>query len=335
MSVFLPEWSPVEAVVVVWPQPHGDWAANYSAVEACYWNMLEAIAEFAPIWLLKHPSVQVENFDARVSAIKGLHEIEVISDIEYDDTWVRDFGPLSTTQGLVSFRFNGWGGKYIGEKDNLVSRSLAKKKHFALKEVDFVCEGGALEVNESKVLLANAQCIVDPMRNASLDRNGVESVLKNTLGVDQVAWLDGVCMTGDDTDGHIDTIARFAPGDKVIYSGRNQKHHDAGVLESLHGQITRLSEKFNWELFELPTPVVVSEVDGRLLPATYANFLLVNGAVVVPIYDCPEDGIALDVVRAAFPDFKVIAVKCAALAEQHGSLHCSTMQIANAAVIRN
>lgn len=321
------------AVVIVWPQPEGDWAANYAAVEACYWQMLEATAQHSPVWLLRHPSLAVGDFLDRLAGINSEHAIEVISDIEYDDTWVRDFGPLSKSGELISFEFNGWGGKYTAIKDNAVAKALGQKKNLKLRAIDFVCEGGALEVNEAGVLMVNTECVVDEHRNPGVGRQAVEQLLKDTLGVSDVAWVEGICVTGDDTDGHIDTIARFAPGGKVVYSGRNEQHHDAAVLQSLHQQLARLANQYQWQLFELPTPIVHSDVDGRLLPATYANFLIVNGAVIVPVYGCPEDARALRVVAEAFPGYKIVSVMCAALAEQHGSLHCSTMQLAEAALV--
>lgn len=331
---FIPEWSPVAAVVIVWPQPSGDWAANFNEVEACYWELLKALADCSPVWLLRHPQMKNDEFIEQVNAIDAMHSIEVIDDIAYDDTWVRDFGPLSVEGGLLSFTFNGWGGKYSADNDNGVARALASKKGLQLVEQSFVCEGGALEVNDTGILLANAECVVDQNRNPGLNREGVESALKNILGIKDVAWLEGICVTGDDTDGHVDTIARFAPGDRVVYSGRNADHHDSVVLESLHQQISELANKYQWQLYELPTPILNSAVDGRLLPATYANFLIVNGAVLVPVYDCEEDQAALAILQEAFPSHKLTPVKCSALAEQHGSLHCSTMQIAQSAIAK-
>ena len=329
---FIPEWSPVAAVVIVWPQPFGDWAANFNDVEACYWQMLKVLADCSPVWLLRHPQLQNDAFIKQLNALEARYAIELIDDIAYDDTWVRDFGPLSVEGGLISFTFNGWGGKYSADNDNGVAQAIARKKGLRLVEQPFVCEGGALEVNDSGVLLANAECVVDRNRNPDFNQIEVESTLKNILGVNDIAWLKGICVTGDDTDGHVDTIARFAPGNRVVYSGRNADHHDAVVLESLHQQLSGLAVKYRWDLFELPTPVLRSDVDGRLLPATYANFLIVNGAVLVPVYECEEDQVALVVIQEAFPGYKIIPVVCSALAEQHGSLHCSTMQIAQSAV---
>lgn len=331
---FIPEWSPVAAVVIVWPQPSGDWAANFKEVEACYWQMLKSLADYSPVWLLRHPQLQNDAFIEQMSALDAKYAVELIDDIAYDDTWVRDFGPLSVEGGLVSFTFNGWGGKYAADNDNGVAKAIARKKGLRLVEQSFVCEGGALEVNGSGVLLANAECVVDSHRNPGLSQVEVESVLKNTLGVTDIAWLEGICVTGDDTDGHVDTIARFAPDNRVVYSGRNYHHHDAAVLESLHKQISALANKYQWQLYELPTPILESDVDGRLLPATYANFLIVNGAVLAPVYGCEEDQEALSIIQEAFPSYKVIPVMCSALAEQHGSLHCSTMQIAQSAIAK-
>lgn len=330
-SVMLPEWAPCRAVLLAWPYPNGDWASNYAEVVECYWEVLSAIARAAPVWVLVHPSLEFSTFSAELEAraIEGV--VEVRNDIHYDDTWIRDYGPISCSKKLMSFTFDGWGGKYCAKADNQVALNMADWLLLQPRSVDFVCEGGGLEVNAEQVLLANEECVIDSKRNPKLQKEDVQNILRECLGVREFAWLQGICLTGDDTDGHIDTIARFAPvgktGCAVIYSGRNTNHHDAAILQSLHQQIAALITRWGWEAFELPTPVALSKVDGRLLPATYANFLICNGCVFAPVYHLPEDDAAIAVLERAFPAFNVVPVYCAPLLEQHGSLHCATMQI--------
>ena len=325
----LPEWEEQIAVLIAWPYPEGDWAANFSQVDQCYWQILKVMTEHIDVWVLLKPTKNADNFiSAAIEYGVSQDKFDLINSIDYDDTWVRDYGPLSVKGTWVSPTFNGWGGKFFGEKDNAVAQQLAELKTTSIKKLDWVAEGGALEINDDGVLLANMDCVVDSHRNDGMNKSDIEARLSNDLGVKGFAWLANICLSGDDTDGHIDTMARFASNDKIVYSGRNAKHTDALVLESLHTQLCALAKHYSWRLFELPSPQLKSEIDGRMLPATYANFLICNDVVFVPVYGLAEDELALGVLREAFAGKEIISLNCEALVEQHGSLHCSTMQIA-------
>lgn len=334
----LPEWSPCRAVLLAWPFPGSDWDESLEAVTQCYWQLLSAVladaADPVQAWVMVHPSMDSaewrDEFDRR-----GLPQdaLRLIDSVEYDDTWIRDYGPLSVGYGgsateYLDFAFNGWGGKFPAAADDEVSAQLAPWLEQMPVRLEWVLEGGALDVNSAGVLLANKDCVIDPHRNHSLNEQQVVRLLEERLGVTAIEWLEGICLTGDDTDGHVDTIARFAHDDCVVYAGRNADHTDAAVLESLHHQITEIAERRQWRQLELPSPMVHSQVDGRMLPATYTNFLIVNQRVLAPVYGVAEDAQALAVLQRAFPMRSVVAVNCAALVEQHGSLHCATMQVA-------
>jgi agmatine deiminase len=198
----------------------------------------------------------------------------------------------------------------------------------APRSVVFVGEGGGLETNGTD-LLVNDNCLVDDRRNPGLTQAEVERILKQELGVFRVLWIRKIVLTGDDTDGHIDTIVRFANPTTLVYAGRNEQHVDALVLQDLHDQVRTIVNEMGWKALELPSANYFSLVNGRPLPCTYANFLLVNRHVFAPIYGLPEDELALRVLGEAFPTYSIIPVRCEALLEQHGSLHCSTMQVAD------
>lgn len=324
---FLPEWAPVQSVLLVWPYPHGDWQVNYPDIVACYWGILQALSAEVSVGLLLHPSLDRGAFTEelhRRPVNRANIEVRVMS---YDDTWIRDYGPLTTTSGYISYTFNGWGGKYSAKNDNAVPLGLTDYLGAPVTKYDFVCEGGGLET-DGETLLLNANCIVDDNRNPGWDRAAIEDYFRQTLGLQKFAWLDDICLTGDDTDGHIDTIARFAAPGRIVYAGPNRAHVDADVLDQLHLQITQLAQIHNWQIMALPSPTYRSLIDARFLPCTYANFLIVNDCVFAPVYGLSEDAQALAVLRAAFPERRVIPVRCEALLEQHGSLHCATMQIA-------
>jgi agmatine deiminase len=319
----LPEWAPLRAVLLAWPFPKGDWQDNYPQIVDCYWSMLTAISQQIPVICLLHPSLSAQAFHAecvRCDLIQN--NIQILQNIEYNDTWIRDYGPLSTAQGYVAFTFNGWGGKYAADMDNAVAESLSHTLEATVKKYDFVCEGGGLETN-GEYLLMNRDCIVDELRNAQ-----IEALFAEVLGLKKCLWLQGVCLTGDDTDGHIDTIVRFANANTLVYAGPNPLHRDAAVLNHLHTQVLALAQQHQWQALALPSPEYNSLIDGRPLPCTYANFLIANQCVFAPIYGLKDDDEALRVLAQAFVGYKIIPVRCEALLEQHGSLHCATMQIA-------
>lgn len=324
---FLPEWAPVESVLLVWPYPHGDWQVNYPEIVECYWGILQALSAEVAVGLLFHPSLDQQAFSEEMLRRSVNRSNITVRVTLYDDTWIRDYGPLSTTSGYISYIFNGWGGKYSAANDNAVSAGLTDYLSAPVIQYDFVCEGGGLET-DGETLLLNANCIVDDNRNPGWDRSSIEEYFRQTLGLQKFAWLDNICLTGDDTDGHIDTIARFAAPGCVVYSGPNRAHADADVLDQLHQQLTELALTNDWQLMALPSPTYRSLVDERILPCTYANFLIVNDCVFAPVYGLREDAQALAVLAEAFPSRRVIPVRCEALLEQHGSLHCATMQIA-------
>lgn len=322
--VWLPEWAPVRAVLLAWPYPGGDWQVSLAAVQDCYFQMLKAITAYADAWVLLHPSLDTVEF------MRRCHELRIeparirLIPREYNDTWIRDYGPLSMADGFITFRFDGWGGKYPSKRDNAVAQTLTDLNVVA---VDLVCEGGALETN-GRTLLLNADCVVDSHRNPGMDRQAIAAVLGPVLGTSDIEWLENVTLTGDDTDGHIDTLARFARPDVIVYAGPNPDHPDAEILERLHHQISLIGQRRGWQTLALPSPVVHSSVDQRQLPATYANFLFLNDAVLIPVYGVAEDEQAREVLAAAMPDRILVPVRCEALLEQHGSLHCATMQLA-------
>jgi agmatine deiminase len=334
----LPEWSPCRAVLLAWPYPGSDWDETLDEVSDCYWRLLGAllsdVASPVHAWVLLHPSMDSRAWQREFNA-KGLpgEQLKLLTNVPYDDTWIRDYGPLSLGKDnrcteYLDFAFNGWGGKYPAEADDSVSSRLASALEQTPVRQEWVVEGGALEVNGAGVLLANKDCVVDSRRNASLNEQQVIRLLQDQLGVNTIEWLEGICLTGDDTDGHVDTIARFAAEDCIVYAGRNDAHPDSEVLERLHRQIAGICQRHGWRQMELPSPLVHSRVDNRLLPATYTNFLIVNQRVLTPVYGVPEDNQALAVLQHAFPTFTIVPVDCAALVEQHGSLHCATMQVA-------
>jgi agmatine/peptidylarginine deiminase len=259
-----------------------------------------------------------------------------------DDVWARDHGPITVLRDgkrlHLDFSFNGWGGKFPAERDNALTGRLITLDAWdaPVETVDFVLEGGAIEVDGAGTLLTTERCLLAPTRNPQLDRAAIEQVLKDRLGVSRILWLKHGDLLGDDTDGHIDTIARFCDADTIAYQAceeRDDPHYADLAAMAKELAAFRNARGKPYKLVPLPLPAALHDPDdGRRLPAGYANFLIVNGAVLVPVYgDAKNDPIALERLRPCFPGREVLPIECRALIHQYGSLHCVTMQIPAAA----
>jgi agmatine deiminase len=323
----MPEWAHTKAVLLAWPYAGGDWSYILPQAQACYSQIVQAISQVVPVWLLVHPTENLAQVQECLAAAGCRNDTLLIQHhIPYNDTWIRDYGPLSRNSDYLQFEFNGWGGKYAAPLDNAVPGQLAHLLGGNPVAVPFVCEGGGLETN-GEVLLLNQECIVDELRNPGVSIEQVAEILREHLGVQTLEWISQVQLTCDDTDGHIDTIARFVSKNHLVYSGPNPGHTDAEALAHLHAQLEVIAARHNWRLTALPSPQVFSQVDQRQLPATYANFLLCNDYLFLPVYGVAEDDAAVQVLRAACPQYQVVPIRCETLLEQHGSLHCATMQV--------
>ncbi len=332
------EWFPQSGVQIAWPHAATDWAYMLGEITECYLRLTYEIATREPL-LVVTPRADAlrklfeEKLPARATDHITIHECPT------NDTWTRDYGLLSVTGSegteLLDFRFNGWGGKFEAGLDNAVSRRLTQGETPVLRGRyvdcnDFELEGGSIETDGQGTLLTTAQCLLNPNRNPQLDRAAKEALLCERLGVKRVLWLEHGALAGDDTDSHIDTLARLCPQDSIAYTRCEDKldeHYD-GLLAMEHQlRSFRTAKGEPYRLLALPLPAAIHDENGERLPATYANYLVLNGAVLYPTYAQPEnDAAAARVLRQAFPDRDIVGVDCRALIRQHGSLHCATMQ---------
>lgn len=329
------EWEPQSGVQLTWPHPGTDWATRLAAVESVFAAIGAAIARRESLLVV------CRDTDHRAHVLTRLTEVGADLDrvqlgiAPADDTWARDHGPITVIDRgqplLLDFEFNGWGGKFPAERDNLLTRTLAAQGRFGtvpVQHLDLVLEGGSIESDGAGTLLTTSQCLLTPTRNPGLGRDAIERRLREYLGVERVLWLDHGYLEGDDTDGHIDTLARFCSPDTIAFvrcdDASDPQHPGlARMREQLSGFRTAAGEPYRLLPLPLPSPIVV---DGRRLPATYANFLVINDAVLVPVYADPADAAALEGIRTAFPDRSVVGIDCSELIRQGGSLHCLTMQ---------
>ena len=336
------EWAPQSAILISWPHAETDWADILDEVTECYVRMAYAIAAHQPLIILV-----VEGLDVSSLLEKRLPQA-VFSNITFvvvpktNDTWVRDYGFLTvqSTGGaeLMDFRFNGWGGKFKAEHDNAANHLLFETQllrgHY-VDALDFELEGGGIESDGCSTLLTTAECLLNPNRRRqgdavpTPDKAQVEALLKERLGVERILWLHHGYLAGDDTDSHIDTLARLCPNDTIIYvqcTDTADEHYEALAAMEQELQAFRTLEGKPYCLIPVPLPDACYDEEERL-PATYANFLIMNKVVLVPTYAQPEkDALALKNIQKAFPEREIIGVDCRALIRQHGSLHCATMQ---------
>jgi len=254
-----------------------------------------------------------------------------------NDTWARDHGPLTVLCSqeplLLDFGFNGWGGKYGADLDNQLTRRLYALDAFnetPLQSINLILEGGAVEVDGSGNLLTTARCLLAPTRNPGLSQTELEARLKELLGLNRVLWLHHGYLAGDDTDSHIDTLARFCDNRTIAYvQCTDPKDEHYAELLAMENELKAMqaADGQPYRLVPLPWSGAKFDEDGNRLPATYANFLIINNAVLVPTYQDPADALALARLQECFPEREVVAIDCLPLIYQFGSLHCVTMQL--------
>ena len=328
------EWEPQQAVLLAWPHQDTDWAYMLPEVTDCYVRLAHAVARFAKLIIVAPETDSVRALLADIP-----EERIAFLDILTNDTWTRDYGAittLSTADGSPvynDFCFNGWGLKFAANHDNLVTRKMVFSGLLAGRyrnELGFVLEGGSIESDGAGTILTTRECLLSPNRNGDLTRREIGRKLKSVFGAQRVLWLDHGALAGDDTDSHIDTLARLAPDNTIIYVGCDDPadEHFAelrAMRSDLRAMRSASGEPFN--LVELPLPDAIYDDEDNRLPATYANFLIVNNGVLVPVYNQPKkDRLACQIIRVAFPGHEIVPVDCRALIQQHGSLHCATMQ---------
>lgn len=327
------EWEMDGAVLMAWPHGDTDWAYMLAEVQECVRNMIRAMLPWTHV-IVACPDIEAARTELGLPYTNRLMFFRTPT----NDTWTRDYGPVSVVDSsgaysVYDFRFNGWGLKFASCFDNLVVRNMCRSKLIAVERIncqDFVLEGGGIESDGGGLLMTTAECQLSSNRNSKLTQKEIDHRLRTYFGAERVIWLHHGYLAGDDTDSHIDTLARFAPGNTIIYVGCDDEtdEHYAGLSameQELKQARTLCGTPFN--LIRLPLPDAIYDEAGERLPATYANFLALPHAVFLPVYQQPiKDRMARQMLEMAF-DVPVIGVDCRALIRQHGSLHCMTMQM--------
>ncbi len=331
---FPAEWEPQSAVLLAWPHEGTDWADRLAQVEQTYVALVSAITRFQPALVCVAGPALRERAAARLASAGVDPDRVRFIEIEYDDTWLRDSGPITLRDGegfrLLDFHFTAWGGKFEAGLDDQVVGKLHAAGLFrgaSHRRVDFALEGGGIETDGAGTLLSTWRCLHE--RHPDRPRAEITGLLERELVQSRTLWLEHGYLEGDDTDAHIDTLARFAPGDAIVFQAcddpGDSHYHE---LTAMAGEIAalRTTDGRPYRLFPLPWARPVLD-GGRRLAASYANFLVINGAVLMPAYGDPADGRAAEVLAAAFPGREIVPVNCRPLIWQNGSLHCVTMQL--------
>lgn len=359
MSIYLPaEWHKQKFVQMTWPHRKTDWTSVYDEAVECFCNIAKEIAK------REHLIIVCQNAN---EAKNDLNKRNICTDnitfipCKTNDTWARDHAFITCIEDdnakaiIKDFQFNGWGLKFAANHDNLINQAIHKhiisiyndtaeqtigsseSKHVGHNSkchytncLDFVFEGGSIESDGEGTLMVTSSCLLSKNHNSTLNQEDIENRLKQEFNADRVFWINHSWLAGDDTDGHIDTVARFCSTSSIAYVKCYDEHDEHfAELEAMENELKALRTKDGtpYTLYPLPLPDACCDDEGERLPATHANFLVINDAVLVPTYNQPKkDAEAIRQLALAFPDREIVGIDCRVLIIQHGSLHCSTMQ---------
>ena len=340
MRIFPAEWAPQQFVQLTWPHPETDWAYILEEVQDCFINIACEIAKRQRLVIV---APDIEDVYRQIVYEVNMENVTLV-ELPSNDTWARDHGGITIFEDgkpvILDFQFNGWGLKFPSDKDNLITERLHRGGHLfgELRNCrNFVFEGGSIESDGNGTLLTTSECLLSPNRNATMSRAEIEAYILDIFGARQLLWLDHGYLAGDDTDSHIDTLARLCPNDTILYvkcDDTADEHYEA--LHRMEEQLAtfRTLDGKPYRLIALPMArpayeeIKLSYFDTEYerIPATYANYLVINGAVLVPTSGTDLDALALAQVQKAFPEHEIVGIDCQMLIRQHGSLHCVTMQ---------
>ena len=330
--IFPAEWFPQSAVQLTWPHRETDWAPVLDEVIPCFVEIAKEIIKRETLLIVCQDEKEVRR------QIGDIDESRIIfREIPTNDTWARDHGGITVIEDdkpkVLDFVFNGWGMKFAANHDNLITRRLFQSGAF-VEDVEivnmqpFVLEGGSIESDGSGTILSTIECLSSHNRNEYLNKEQLEYHLKDFFGADRILWLENGYLAGDDTDSHIDTLARFCDENTIAYvkcEDKEDEHFEE--LKAMEDELKAFRTVSGQPYRLLPLPMADKVVwNGERLPATYANFLIINGAVLAPFYQNAKDETARKIIQQVFPDREVIGINCLPLIKQHGSLHCVTMQ---------
>lgn len=334
----LPEWHPQSGIVLAWPHAHSDWAENLADIDPVYVAMARAIAAQEQLIILHYDAAHRRHIQALLGEDKALAQRARFHQVTTNDTWLRDTAPLTVVDdrgalSLLDFQFNGWGGKYDASLDNSITTRLHALGAFGatpLQGVDLVLEGGSVEVDGEGTLLTTTACLLAKTRNPGLTKSELERRLSDLLGLHRFLWLENGYLAGDDTDSHVDNLARFCSPDTIAYVRCDDPQDEHYIALRRMEEELRAFRRGNGEpyrLVPLPWPAAHYDDQGQRLPASYANLLILDGAVLLPAFDDTTDARAAASIASLFPGRKIVPIPSLPLITQRGGVHCATMQL--------
>jgi len=325
------QWESQEFVQLVFPHKLTDWNEYLREAIATFVNIANIIATYQKCLIVAKDLAYIKSLFTKPKIKKNI----TFARIDSNDTWSRDFGGITVNisgkMTILDFKFNAWGKKFPYKLDNQITQQLKIKgllKQYSHKSIPFVLEGGSIESDGEGIIMTTSKCLMEKNRNPHLTQNSIEKQLINSLGAKKVLWLNSGALVGDDTDSHIDTLARFVDTNTIVYqSCDNEDDENYAELKAMENELKtfRTLKQTPYKLIPLPHIEPKYYEDDRL-PATYSNFLIINGAVIVPTYKDKNDDKALNIFKTLFPKRDIIGCDCSTLIKQHGSLHCVTMQ---------
>jgi len=325
MKSLISEFEEQSFTQIIFPHKNSDWIPYLKEAQKTFEKIINTIIKYQKCLVICDNLQKVKK---RFTPNKNLFFVEY----QTNDTWARDTSALciKTNKGikLLNFTFNGWGSKFTAQKDNSMSKALSKYYSKPMKDIDFILEGGAIQSNSKGIILTTSKCMLNKNRNKNLRKSEISKTIKKVFNAKEILYLNHGYLAGDDTDSHIDTLARFINKKIIMYvKCKDKKDEHFKELKLMENELKNISKKYNFKLIALPMTSPIYYKKERL-PATYANFLFVNGAVLVPIYGIKEDKIAIDIFKKTFKNRDIIPINCSTLIKQHGSLHCVTMNFA-------
>ena len=329
------EWETHSATWLSWPHNSATWPGTLPAVETAMVSVVKTLADSEAVRI----NVLDESHERHVAGLlRGQVGSRAITFHQFptNDAWSRDHGAIFLTRDrqdaplmALSFEYNAWGDKYPPyDLDCVIPRSMASALAIPCFSPGMVMEGGSVDVNGAGALLTTEQCLLNPNRNPELDRAGIESRLKNAFGVEQIIWLGGG-IEGDDTDGHVDQLARFVSVDRVVAafeSDIDDPNHLPLRENRERLSDVRLVDGGALEVLDLPMPGALLH-QGRRLPASYANFYVANDVVLLPVFGCARDGLAREILAECFADRRIVSIDCRQILMGLGAVHCLTQQV--------
>ena len=329
--MFPAEWHPQSAVQLTWPHHGTDWTSDIDEVVPCFVEIAKEIMKREKLLIVCPDKGEVMRHLEKVDSTRIIF-IELMT----NDTWARDHGGITVFEDgapkVYDFVFNGWGMKYAANYDNLITRRLklfgAFEQDVKMVSLPFVLEGGSIESNGRGTLLTTRECLCSENRNDNMNDEEIEKKLRTFFGIKHFLWLDNGYLAGDDTNSHIDMLARFCNEQTIAYvKCEDETDEHFYELNKMEKELKDFRTKDGKPYRLIPLPMADEVVwEGKRLPATYANFLIINGAVLVPFYQSQKDEIAQNILQNLFPDREIVGINCLPLLKQRGSLHCVTMQ---------